>query len=184
MIIQMHLGRLHSVRVDCIKSIKSIYPDLDYFWIDDNNIESIMKDMNSYLGIDRIWPFETLRQRMELSDWVRWWYLATNPDAMWFDTDLTIKKWFVPDPATYGTKPYMNVGDNDDAMEYSWIICNGCPQWFEKAIRRRTAESRFGIMCDEVDGSVAYKIHLEYFSHWGSGNNLGKQEEKHWHQTP
>ena len=179
MIIQMHLGEILPTRQTCIESVRNVYRDEKYLWIDDDDINSHIENMNYFLSIDRTWPMVTTRDKIDLSDWIRFFYLSQYDDAMWMDTDVTIKKRFEPDPITYGVLPYMGVGDNDDAQDYAWIICNGCSGWFDKILKRRVAENRVGILCNEIDGSIANKIHLEYFHHHGSPNNLHNQPERH-----
>lgn len=178
MIIQMHIGELHPIRLACIESVDRIYHNIPSIWIDDSSIKEHVAKMNSFLSIDHVWPMNTLRDICWLSDWIRFFYLSIYPYGIWIDTDVTIKKPFVPDQSK--GRPYFGVGDNDDAMDYAYIFCNGCCDWFHKILKRRISENRFGILCNEIDGSVGEKIHLEYFHHHGSPNNLNKQPERHW----
>jgi hypothetical protein len=59
-----------------------------------------------------------------MSDVIRLKYLATQPNMIWLDTDVLIKKW--PDFELEPGHPYVN----DDSG--SIVFCNGCTDFFSK----------------------------------------------------
>ena len=62
-----------------------------------------------------------------VSDLVRLTYLATDPNTVWLDSDVLIKKW--PDFKMKKNRPYIS-RFNDGAV----IFCNGCTELFKSML--------------------------------------------------
>jgi len=166
----MHIGVISSERQECINSVKNFYPEVVFITMD------YINKMNQFLGINKTWSIEKLRDIVILSDWLRFYLLSQDPEGVWIDTDLKILKKYNP----YGLKPIVNCSDSPEVPDYSWIFCNNNQEYFSNIIKRRTREQRFGILAQEIGYDLCL-IPPEYFYHHGSGNNRPKSNELHWH---
>lgn len=87
--------QLPQFRIDAIKKTVSLYPDADFYWVTNGavpfpNMKRIewndqLEKMQKFYGIDHC-P-DRWRDWMIFSDWFRFFFLITNPNTLYLDTD-------------------------------------------------------------------------------------------------
>ena len=91
--------KLPDARHENIKTCLKFYPDAQYFCISkkpsffSRDFKIIDWDQ-TVSEIETYFDFGKLEGIGNSSDWMRFWFLAHNPDTLYMDTDITLKKGF------------------------------------------------------------------------------------------
>ena len=177
--LQVQFGVLHPTRAACVAALRAWFPFADHLWIADNNYLQWVREMNAYLGIDRVWPIETVRDRMILADRLRFYVCATTPDVLALDTDVLLLKKIELDPmCLYYGESIPGPGIPDMCIMY-----NGQMESFGRILRESITPGWIGQGCSQLVVNENYQlIPYDLFIHFGAPALLRKVEhdEKHW----
>ena len=179
--LQVQFGDLHPTRAACVAALRAWFPCADHMWIDEQNYLWWVREMNAYLGIDRVWPIDTLRGRAFLSDRLRFFACATIPDMLSIDTDVFLLKKVEFDPTYlyYGESiPGPGIPDN-------CIVYNGQMESFGRILKASIAQGWIGQGISQLIINEKYRlVPYDAFVHFGVPALPRKIEhdEKHWWQ--
>jgi hypothetical protein len=172
-ILQIHFGELNDERKACIESVKQYYSDCNYIFIDDPE-PYVLKIMDHFNIKQRPRRFDVnnLKGKVVLSDWIRFWICANNPDLLYLDTDVIVNKRF---EFTENGKPYM-LEMTYPAHDYCVIYSNNCKNFFIDEMQKRINHSAINVMMGPWCLQNTYMIPKEYMTHISTNSKV----EEHW----
>lgn len=176
-IFQVHLGNIHKERVQCIESIKSVYNDIPYIWVDDDNVDLYLEEMTEDLKITKNERFNKNhpKGKVIISDWLGFWMCSKDPEIMRICTDVYAHEKISNNLFINKSLPYMMERTRGNKIcDYAVTYSNN-PEWFKNILEINKHHPN--VFINKFSVKRMNLIPKKYFTHL-SGKKDTKEE--HW----